>query len=52
VYFYLPLLDITLFSQKASYKACHIYICYEREMSRINRLERQAEMRVHEQYAR
>jgi hypothetical protein len=26
-------------------------MCYERERSRINRLERQDEMRVHEQYA-
>jgi hypothetical protein len=28
------------------------YECYERERSRINRLERQDEMRVHEQDAR
>jgi hypothetical protein len=28
------------------------YICYERERSRINRLERQDEMRVLEKYAR
>jgi hypothetical protein len=28
------------------------YICYERERSRINRLERQDEMRDHEQDAR
>jgi hypothetical protein len=28
------------------------YICYEREMSRINRLERQDKMRVHEKDAR
>jgi hypothetical protein len=28
------------------------HICYERERSRIYKLERQDEMRVHEQYAR
>jgi hypothetical protein len=39
-------------SQKAPYKAYNIYECYERERSRINRLERQDEMRVHEQDAR
>jgi hypothetical protein len=33
-------------------KEKNIYICYERERSRINRLERQDEMRVHEQDAR
>jgi hypothetical protein len=39
-------------SQKAPYKAYHIYEHYERERSRINRLERQDKMRVHEQDAR
>jgi hypothetical protein len=38
-------------SQKAPYKAYHLYECYEREKSRINRLERQDEIRVHEQDA-
>jgi hypothetical protein len=38
-------------SQKASYKAYHLHICFERERSRRNRLERQDEMRVHEQDA-
>jgi hypothetical protein len=33
-------------------KRIYIYICYERERSRINRLERHDEMRVHEQDAR
>jgi hypothetical protein len=40
---------MTKLSQKAPYKAYHIYVCYERERSRINRLD---EMRVHEQDAR
>jgi hypothetical protein len=39
-------------SRRAPYKAYHIYECYERERSRINRLERQDEMRVHEEDAR
>jgi hypothetical protein len=39
-------------SLRAPYKAYHLHICYERERSRINRLERQDEMRVHEQDAR
>jgi hypothetical protein len=39
-------------SQRAPYKAYHIHDCYERERSRINRLERQDETRVHEKYAR
>jgi hypothetical protein len=43
---------MTKLSQKAPYKAYHIYECYERERSRINRLERHDEMRVHEQGAR
>jgi hypothetical protein len=38
-------------SHKAPYKSYHIYVCYERERSRINRIERQDEMRVHEQDA-
>jgi hypothetical protein len=42
----------TKLSQKAPDKAYHIYACYERERSIINRLERQDEMRVHEQDAR
>jgi hypothetical protein len=43
---------MTKLSQRAPYKAYHIYECYERERSRINRPERQDEMRVHEQDAR
>jgi hypothetical protein len=39
-------------SQKAPYKSYHIYICYEREKRRINRLERQDDMRVLEQDVR
>jgi hypothetical protein len=42
----------TKLSQKAPYKAYHLHECYERERSRVNRLERQEEMRVHEQDAR
>jgi hypothetical protein len=42
---------MTKHSQTAPYKV-YIYMCYEREQSRINRLERQDEMRVHEQNAR
>jgi hypothetical protein len=40
------------FPKEAPYKAYHKYECYERERSRINRLEREDEMRVHEQDAR
>jgi hypothetical protein len=40
------------FPKKLHIKAYHIYECYERERSRINRLERQDEMRVHEHDAR
>jgi hypothetical protein len=47
-----PSIGRTKLSQKAPYKVYHINECYEREMSRINRLERQDEMRVHEQDAR
>jgi hypothetical protein len=39
-------------SQRAPYKAYHLHICFERERSRRNRLERQDETRVHEQDAR
>jgi hypothetical protein len=35
-----------------TYTYTFIYICFERERSRINRLERQDEMRVYEQDAR
>jgi hypothetical protein len=46
------ILGRTKLSQRAPYKAYHIYECYERERSRRNRLERQDEMRVHEKDAR
>jgi hypothetical protein len=39
-------------SQRAPYKAYHLHIGFERERSRRNGLERQDEMRVHEQNAR
>jgi hypothetical protein len=47
---FLPLVGLN-FPKKLHIKPT-TYICYERERSRINRLERQGEMRVHEQDAR
>jgi hypothetical protein len=43
---------MTKLFQKAPYKAYQLYECYERGRSTVNRLERQDEMRVPEQYAR
>jgi hypothetical protein len=48
---HLKYLSGTKLSQKAPYKA-YLYVCYERERSKMNRLERQDEMRVHEQDVR